>query len=227
MGTRTELARSPVFEPDGTGGYTVRSARQGDRPIRHLVGRRSSFAVVAPQGAKRQGPKAAARPRERRPAPARPQSRRGASRRAPPSSSEPEPDPPLGQATASAVACASALLRRRLAAGPADVRELRALARETGVSWRSVVRARACLPITSTRVGGLGAEGRWRWSLTKAGAADAPKDANGNGAAIALTPELRRWLRSKINQEARKRLALLERREAELRREARQLERAA
>ena len=29
MGTRTELARSPVFEPDGTGGYTVRSARRG------------------------------------------------------------------------------------------------------------------------------------------------------------------------------------------------------
>ncbi len=52
-----------------------------------------------------------------------------------------------------------------LANGPVGAKEARAEARLAGIADRTLDRARAAMGVIATRTGGLGAAGRWEWSL--------------------------------------------------------------
>lgn len=60
---------------------------------------------------------------------------------------------------------AMAFLEQVLADGPLDMQEVRRKARKQKQSWRTVERAKTDLGIRSKRAGGVGASGKWEWSL--------------------------------------------------------------
>lgn len=60
---------------------------------------------------------------------------------------------------------AADILRVELRDGPRPVSELRDVADRLGVTWRTVRRAADAIDVEKNRVGGLGADGRWEWSL--------------------------------------------------------------
>lgn len=66
----------------------------------------------------------------------------------------------------SALEEATDVLHEILAAGPILATDVRSEARRAGVSSRTLDRAKAALKVRSYRVGQLGAEGRWFWTLT-------------------------------------------------------------
>jgi AAA domain len=66
---------------------------------------------------------------------------------------------------ATARAEATALLAQSLASGPMPVEWIKKAAEESGYAWRTVERAKGELSVRSDRVGGLGAEGKWEWTL--------------------------------------------------------------
>jgi hypothetical protein len=67
----------------------------------------------------------------------------------------------------SAVDEAKAFLLSALEGGPRPVDGLKKEAKAAGLSERSLERAKTALEIKSERAGGIGAEGRWSWVLTK------------------------------------------------------------
>lgn len=60
---------------------------------------------------------------------------------------------------------ASSWLLQVLKNGPMPATWVKSAAEEAGHSWRTVERARQALGIRSDRVGGMGKDGRWEWSL--------------------------------------------------------------
>lgn len=60
---------------------------------------------------------------------------------------------------------ASAWLARVLTDGPMPVEWIRNAANEEGFGWRTIERAKAELDVRADRLGGIGASGRWEWSL--------------------------------------------------------------
>jgi hypothetical protein len=60
---------------------------------------------------------------------------------------------------------ASGFLREILANGPMPVKWIRSAAEHAGQSWHTVQRACADLGVITSRVGGLAADGEWRWRL--------------------------------------------------------------
>lgn len=60
---------------------------------------------------------------------------------------------------------AAHVLREELSEGPRPVSELRHVAESLGVTWRTVRRAADSIDVQKERVGGVGADGRWIWSL--------------------------------------------------------------
>lgn len=58
-----------------------------------------------------------------------------------------------------------AWLRDVLAEGPVAAKDVRRLAREDGIADRTLDRAKTNAKVQSKREGGLGAEGKWMWSL--------------------------------------------------------------
>jgi hypothetical protein len=60
---------------------------------------------------------------------------------------------------------ATAWLAQLLSRGPVAVEWVRSAGEEAGHSWGTVERAKSELGVRSERVGGLGDQGRWQWSL--------------------------------------------------------------
>ncbi len=81
-----------------------------------------------------------------------------------------------------ALAEAEAFLRDELALGPVDVRTIKRQAGNAGISPRTLDRAKARIGVVSERVGGIGAEGRWTWSLPKDAKLRTPSGNEGVGA---------------------------------------------
>ena len=71
----------------------------------------------------------------------------------------------LSSARASARGDAIAWLMQALTNGPMPVEWIRKAADDAGHSWHTVERAKKELGVKSDRVGGLGKEGRWEWTL--------------------------------------------------------------
>jgi putative DNA primase/helicase len=61
---------------------------------------------------------------------------------------------------------AADFLRAELATGPRPVREVRKAARESGISDRTLDRAKAAVGVVAHRVGGAASAGHWEWSLS-------------------------------------------------------------
>jgi putative DNA primase/helicase len=60
-------------------------------------------------------------------------------------------------------------LRLLLGPGPRPTTEIEAEAKQAGISWATVRRAKSSLGVLSRRAGGLGEEGYWEWSLPLVG----------------------------------------------------------
>jgi hypothetical protein len=71
----------------------------------------------------------------------------------------------LGGAGSSARGDALAWLAQVLTHGPMPVEWIETAAREAGHSWATVRRAKDDLGVKSDRIGGLGSQGRWEWTL--------------------------------------------------------------
>ena len=63
-------------------------------------------------------------------------------------------------------------LREVLAGGPLDAVDVQRLAKGEEISEITLKRAKKDVSVVSERVGGLGADGHWRWSLPKGSEAD-------------------------------------------------------
>jgi putative DNA primase/helicase len=76
-----------------------------------------------------------------------------------------------------------------LADGPMHSRRVQAAARQAGLAWRTVERAKHRLGIDATRVGGVAADGQWWWRLplAKADSASAKTDTDPEVAVLAST----------------------------------------
>jgi len=61
-----------------------------------------------------------------------------------------------------------AFLEQVLADGPLDMQEVRRTARKQKQSWRTIECAKSKLGVKSRRTGGVGADGKWEWSLSDA-----------------------------------------------------------
>jgi len=86
---------------------------------------------------------------------------------------------------------AVAFLLDLLGDGPVDTKTVQQRARDAGLSWRRVERAKTVAGVKAERVGGLGAEGRWQWRLAKsAGVQPIPRDSglSGNVAVLGTPP---------------------------------------
>jgi hypothetical protein len=70
--------------------------------------------------------------------------------------------------TGGARGAAEAFLRELLAGGPVSAKDARRQADEAGIAWRTLRRAQVALGVRATRIGGLGAEGRWYWEMDSA-----------------------------------------------------------
>jgi len=68
---------------------------------------------------------------------------------------------------------AADILREELRGGPRPVSELQDVAERLGVSWRTVQRAARSIDVEKNRRGGIGADGRWIWSLPDPPSTDA------------------------------------------------------
>jgi putative DNA primase/helicase len=76
-----------------------------------------------------------------------------------------------------ALAEAKDFLLDLLTAGPAGAKDMERLARDAGISKRTLDRAKGALGVKSTRIGELGQGGKWVWALPSDGDRVSPKDA--------------------------------------------------
>jgi hypothetical protein len=98
---------------------------------------------------------------------------------------------PPDETDRNAVTEAAQVLRAILVAGPLPADEVKKQARQAGVADATLRRAKSLLRVQSSRVGGLGAEGAWRWSMPlepiRLPPAAEPTPGNGNAPAKALS----------------------------------------
>ncbi len=97
------------------------------------------------------------------------------------------PDP---EASASALRDAEAFLRDVLADGPQPATTVRRMARDAGISDRTLDRARAALGVIARRTGGLGAAGRWEWAAKDAHRTPVPTSGVLSGALALLADDV-------------------------------------